>query len=98
MFQYWPVKAHSVPPCRVTWYCSGVRMAFHSASVFTIFSILTRPPSAANAPGFEARHHSFAVCPFAVLPQECTWRFQNRKSLNAMHSLRPIPASATFII
>src|ERR1017187_3624366 len=36
--QFGPVKARSVPFFRVTVYCSGVRSAFHSASVFTIRS------------------------------------------------------------
>jgi len=36
-FQYWPVKARSVPFWRVTRYCSGVSCARHSASLFSIF-------------------------------------------------------------
>src|SRR6266496_4472445 len=39
LFQYWPVKARSVPCFRATRYCSGVRSFCHSASVLVIFSM-----------------------------------------------------------
>src|SRR5271157_2673429 len=38
LFQYWPVKAGSVPHWRATWYCSGVNCCCHSWSVLAIFS------------------------------------------------------------
>jgi len=37
-FQKAPVNARSVPLPRSTAYCSGVSDAFHSASVFVVFS------------------------------------------------------------
>jgi hypothetical protein len=47
---YFPVKARSVPPLRVTRYCSGVRSLFHSSSLFT-----TRPTgSSAGLAGLDA--------------------------------------------
>src|ERR1700756_5633077 len=39
VFQYLPVKARSVPAWRVTWYCSGVNCACHSASLFEILGV-----------------------------------------------------------
>src|SRR5260370_36740599 len=38
LFQYWPVKARSVPLPRATCYCSGVSCCFHWASVLVILS------------------------------------------------------------
>src|SRR5262245_56976682 len=43
LFQYSPVKARSVPFLRVTRYWSGVRIAFHSASVFVTRSSFECP-------------------------------------------------------
>src|SRR5450759_5296393 len=41
--QYWPVKACSVPACRVTLNCPGVNCARHSASVLTTFFTRSGP-------------------------------------------------------
>src|SRR5690348_16920496 len=38
LFQYFPVKAGSVPLLRVTSYCSGVKFSRHSFSDFATFS------------------------------------------------------------
>jgi hypothetical protein len=35
------VKARSVPFCRATAYCAGVRLYFHSSSVFCTLYIMT---------------------------------------------------------
>src|ERR1700741_5385014 len=40
VFQYFPVNARSVPASRVTWYCSGVNCARHSASLLATFSLV----------------------------------------------------------
>ena len=44
-----------MPPRRVTWYCSGVRICFHSASDLTTFSIYLPAPSASAAHSIVAR-------------------------------------------
>src|SRR5713226_6735048 len=48
LFQYWPVKAGSVPHWRATLYCSGVNCCRHSWSVLVIlsssFSVITLSP------------------------------------------------------
>src|SRR5262245_49419872 len=60
-FQYGPVKARSVPCCRVTWYCAGVSCRCHSASVLTTFLTGDSPEDVIGAP-LNYVMASFGIC------------------------------------
>jgi hypothetical protein len=43
VWSYWPVNGTSVPASRVTRYCCSVSICRHSASLLSIFSLITIP-------------------------------------------------------